>query len=1038
MSDQNVQPTGGLSAIAQRARRLYAECVAGIETTPWWDAVVITASSVRQAERYEWELLRRQERGRLPAGTRYIVAPDTRDQRIGAGAATINALRALASRSLCNDAAKPVPGSLAEWWAGRKVLIIHSGGDSRRLPQYSLTGKLFSAVPVTTPWGEPSTVFDETLALSSAWVEHLRGGLVVGSGDVLLSFDAARVDWDRPGITGVAMLQPAELGSRHGVYVADERGRVYSFLQKPSIAELRAAGGLLSGERVALDVGLLRFAPDAAARLTELAGVSAQGGRFVLGPGILEEADAGGRLPVIDLYDHLTRALTGQWTPQADDPPALHAVAAALRGLPFWCSTVEGEFTHVGTTTLFRKLLTEETEFSRLYAVQQRLGAGKQPGLRCAGVIIDSVLSGGGEVGAGAVVIECNLSDPVRAAAGAVLHGLENISSVDIPEDTVVHHVPVALPGGGGGSVIRVYGVGDDPNAPAGAWKATWFGRPMIDELRNLGMDLARVWPGLPPEEWTLWNAQLFPVTTVQEAWACARWLLRVSNGFSIERWGELPRLSLETSARWADSNALQASHAARMRANWQAMAVSLALSGADIRPLLVHAPGTRALADTARALCAHATRAESPNPSEAAHLYYSSSMFFGQAGLAGEAEASRGNAFRMVSSAVQAGAYGEPVAAAAGWTGRELTVEGPARIDMGGGWSDTPPFCLDWGGTVLNIAVELNGEYPISTTVRRIPEDVIRCDTGEDGEAVEYADCAEILRPAFPGDPFAIPRTALQMTGIFSEREPLAAVLGRMGGGGLEIRTNVNLPMGSGLGTSSILAATLLRALHGMAGAEPDDARLSDEVMRLEQLMTTGGGWQDQAGGIFPGAKLVVSGPGLSQKLRVRPVAWNAGADAEFESLMVLYYTGIRRIARGLLQQVVGSYLARETASVQVLHSIKTLAVEMAYAMEQRDWDHLGELLDRHWELNQILDPNTTNAPINALLAAVRPYIRGVKLAGAGGGGFLMLLARSVGAAQELREMLRTNDIASGGAVYGWRIAREGLRVRRAPAAGA
>jgi fucokinase len=146
----------------------------------------------------------------------------------------------------------------------------------------------------------------------------------------------------------------------------------------------------------------------------------------------------------------------------------------------------------------------------------------------------------------------------------------------------------------------------------------------------------------------------------------------------------------------------------------------------------------------------------------------------------------------------------------------------------------------------------------------------------------------------------------------------------------------------------------------------------------------------------------------------------------------MVLYYTGIRRIAKGLLQQVVGSYLARETETVQVLHSIKTLAMEMAYAMQEGDWEHLGTLLDRHWALNQALDPNTTNAPINALLNAVRPYIHGAKLAGAGGGGFLMLLARSSEAANALREFLAKWSAANGGAVYQWRVATEGLRIAK------
>jgi fucokinase len=249
--------------------------------------------------------------------------------------------------------------------------------------------------------------------------------------------------------------------------------------------------------------------------------------------------------------------------------------------------------------------------------------------------------------------------------------------------------------------------------------------------------------------------------------------------------------------------------------------------------------------------------------------------------------------------------------------------------------------------------------------------------------------------------------------------------------GGGIEIQTAVDLPLGSGLGTSSILAATTLRAVYEAMAIRLDDQALSDQVMRLEQLMTTGGGWQDQAGGIFPGAKLVLSGPGLHQRLRVEPVPWTADREAEFERLTVLFYTGIRRVARDLLQQVVGSYLARETATVQVLHSIKTLAVEMSYAMREGDWPHLGHLLDRHWELNRVLDPNTTNAPINQLLEAVRPYIHGVKLAGAGGGGFLILLARE-DAVADLRAFLEQRAEASGGAIHDWRVARQGLRIVR------
>src|SRR5260370_20201673 len=200
--------------------------------------------------------------------------------------------------------------------------MITAGGDSRRLPQYSLTGKLFSAVPVTTPWGEASTVFDEMMALSTSWVERLASGLVVGSGDVILTFDAAEVDWSRAGVSGVAMLQPATTGTQHGVYVTNEEGRIYTFLQKPSLSELSASRGLRKNDQVALDTGLLRFAPETAARLTKLA---------VVIDGSLE---SGGKPGAVDLYEHVTMALTGQWTPGPPDAPALHALAGRPRATP--------------------------------------------------------------------------------------------------------------------------------------------------------------------------------------------------------------------------------------------------------------------------------------------------------------------------------------------------------------------------------------------------------------------------------------------------------------------------------------------------------------------------------------------------------------------------------------------------------------------------------------------------------------------------------------------------------------------------------
>jgi fucokinase len=935
---------------------------------------MVTASSARQAGLYREEIERRRMAGMLPEGTEFLVVPDPDDRRVGSGGATIHALACL--------------GKDKHWWSGHKALLIHSGGDSRRLPQYSPAGKLFGVLPARSQPRGTTTVFDETLALSAAWAERIPNGLLVASGDVVLRFDARQVEWGREGATGVAMRLGAETGSHHGVYVVGAGQRVYTFLQKPTLAEVRAAGGVLPDGRVAVDIGLLRFDAELTAALAGLVKLSP--------------------MPAVDLYDEITRGLTGQWKPESDADPFWLELERILRApehpAEFHCAVVDGEFIHAGTTRSFRTL-----------------AAGS-------GGVLDSVVDGECRAGHEAVILECDLAGPVNASRGAILHGLTRLSGpVDVPEDTVVHQLPVEL-ADGSGWVIRVYGVEDDPKQSLE--KATWFNRPILETFDRLGLSREDVWGA--EEAPSLWNAALFPVTTAEEAWACARWMMGYESAFGLDRWRAMPRLSLGRSAQCADGKALAEARNRRLQGIWQDTCVALAKSGTDLRPLLANLPGLAPAAAAGRTLRAHAEllRGRSADGlTEAASQLIHAARLLERAGFEHEAKSAEAEAFICIQDAVRAGTAGDAEAVPTQWQHDRVRVAAPPRIDLGGGWSDTPPFCFDWGGTVLNCALEINSEYPIETEIRRIDEPVIRCFADGSGEVEEYRSAENLLETCGPGSVFSIPRAALQLHGLPMNGQRLEKTLEELGGG-LEIRCGVRLPIGSGLGTSSILAATVIRALAEMSGRAMDDHALSETVMRLEQQMTTGGGWQDQAGGIFPGTKLLITGPGLRQRIRVQPIVWSDERQAEFCERMVLYNTGIQRMAKGLLRQVVSRYLARETATIQVLHSIKTLAVEMSYAMAEGDWKHLGELLDRHWHLNQVLDPHTTNAPINAILDRARPYIYGAKLAGAGGGGFLMMLARDGEAAGALRSELSVQGLEQG-AFVDYRLAREGLRVK-------
>ncbi len=742
---------------------------------------------------------------------------------------------------------------------------------------------------------------------------------------------------------------------------------------------------MLEDGRVAVDIGLLRFDADLTAALTGLA-------RFR-------------RLPAVDLYDEITRGLTGQWKPKSGAGTFWKKLERILRSperpAAFHCAVVEGEFIHAGTTRNFRRLAA------------------------ASGGVLDSVIGGACKAGHEAVILECDLEGDVHAGRGAILHGLTGLSgAVEVPEETVVHQLPVEADGSNGW-VIRVYGVEDD--AKQALENATWFNRPILETLALLGLTSEEVWGA--EEAPTLWNARLFPVATPDEAWACARWMMGYASGYGVAQWRSARRLSLAESAQCADGKALAEARNRRLQGIWQETAVELAESGTDLRPLLANLPGLAPAAAAGRLLRARANELRKGRAEELTHaasLLMQAQRLLERAGFEQEAGLARAEAFTCIQDAVRKGTAGDAKAMPSAWRFERVHVSAPPRIDLGGGWSDTPPFCFDWGGTVLNCALEIEGAFPIETEIRRIDEPVIRCLADGLGAMAEYRNSEELLEPCGPGSVFSIPRAALGLHGLPVKGQPLHKTLAELGGG-LEIHCRVGLPIGSGLGTSSILAATVIRALAVISGREVGDHALSQAVMQLEQRMTTGGGWQDQAGGIFPGAKLLITGPGLRQRIRVQPVQWSDARRAEFCQHMVLYNTGIQRVAKDLLRQVVSRYLARETATIQVLHSIKTLAVEMSYAMAEGDWKHLGELLDRHWQLNQVLDPHTTNAPIHAILERARPFIYGAKLAGAGGGGFLMLLARTKEAAGALRAALSHE----AGAVVPYRIAEEGLRVQ-------
>ena len=210
---------------------------------PTWDYVILTASNEHQARSFRLQIEARKEY--LPQSTKFIVLPDEGGVRIGSGGATLAVLRYLNGG-----------------WPGKRVLVIHSGGDSKRIPQYSAHGKLFSPVPHVLPDGRSATLFDELLIAMAAVPSRIREGMLLLSGDVLLLFNPLLIDYAGSGAAVISFKERVETGKNHGVYLYGEDGNVRSFLHKQSEEMLRSIGAVDDCEQVDIDTGAIILGTD--------------------------------------------------------------------------------------------------------------------------------------------------------------------------------------------------------------------------------------------------------------------------------------------------------------------------------------------------------------------------------------------------------------------------------------------------------------------------------------------------------------------------------------------------------------------------------------------------------------------------------------------------------------------------------------------------------------------------------------------------------------------------------------------------------
>ncbi|MCD8364071.1 MAG: hypothetical protein LUC98_14160 [Lachnospiraceae bacterium] len=223
-------------------------------------------------------------------------------------------------------------------------------------------------------------------------------------------------------------------------------------------------------------------------------------------------------------------------------------------------------------------------------------------------------------------------------------------------------------------------------------------------------------------------------------------------------------------------------------------------------------------------------------------------------------------------------------------------------------------------------------------------------------GSYKEFKDLAQLQDCWNLFDPFVLHKAALIACGVIPaegtvEISSVTDLCKRLGGGMYMNTRVIDIPKGSGLGTRSIFVGVCVKALLQAMGQKPTDEEVFERVLCMEQLMSTGGGWQDQVGGIVPGIKMVTTRPGLSQKITGTPPAISEETVAELNDRFALIYTGQRRLARNLLRNVVRKFVCNDETSIKEHDVIRRLAVLMRCELKKDNVYGFTQILTGHWQ---------------------------------------------------------------------------------------
>ena len=862
--------------------------------------------------------------------------------------------------------------STGEWLAREKRILLHAGGQSRRLPGYAPSGKILTPIPVFR-WARGQKLSQNLLSLQLPLYEEIMRKApdslhtLIASGDVYLRNSEPLQEIPEADVVCYGLWVDPALATRHGVFVSDRKSpdQLDFMLQKPTLDEL----GRLAGTHLFLmDIGVWLLSDRAVELLMKHS----------------YESD-GKQMKEYDLYSEFGLALGGH--PRITDEE-LNALTVAILPLP------GGEFYHYGTS---RELISSTLSVQNLVRDQRAIMQRKvkpHPAMFVQNAeVFCSLTSDNSElwVENGFVGKRWTLADR-HVITGVPVNDWE----LHVPSGVCIDVVPV----GDEGWVARPYGFNDTFKGNTANESTLFMGRPIVEWSAERGINL--------PACADIQNAALFPVCrSMDELGAVLRWMVSepyLDEGRKV--WEVAEKMSANRLSDCANLRRLFAQREAFRKKNWSMLAAN------HDKSIFYQLD----LADAASEFVAGGIMLPKGLPADAPLMKRVHDHMFRACvlQLSGDEQGmvEQQQAFSLLREGwISTIADEKQMPRLNVYRDQIVWGRSPVRIDLAGGWTDTPPYSLYSGGSVVNLAIELNGQPPLQVYVKPCKEFHIVLRSIDMGAMEVISNYDELQDYKKVGSPFSIPKAALTLAGFApafsaerytSLKEQLKAF-----GSGLEITLLAAIPAGSGLGTSSILASTVLGAINDFCGLAWDKNEICSYTLVLEQLLTTGGGWQDQYGGVFSGVKLLQSEAGFEQNPLVRWLPDQLFVHPDYRDCHLLYYTGITRTAKGILAEIVSSMFLNSGTHLSLLAEMKAHTMDMSEAILRSNFTNFGNLVGKTWIQNQALDCGTNPPAVAAIIEKIKDYTLGYKLPGAGGGGYLYMVAKDPQAAGLIRRIL-------------------------------